>query len=163
MNFTRAKIFSKENEIQMLEYGSDIEYYSFIKEKSEQGYEQVILTTDFMLAILKYYFIDRKFAIKGIVPVDEEESLVSKFKYYIDKIEEDRVYFTYLLTELDFLFNEKNSLDIFKIELSGKSLSGERMRFNIQINGIVQIKDSCYQIEKDVLIKVITGHLGWRK
>lgn len=161
MNFKRAKIFNKENRIHIIEYKQNDDYYSFIKDNSEQGFEQVILTTDFMLAILKHYFLKRNFVIKEILPIDEDPFLVDKFKSYLEKIEEDRGQFAYLLSEMDFLLHEKNALDIFKIELSGKSLSDERIRFNVQINGVVQIKDTCYEEEKEELIKVITAHFGW--
>ncbi|WP_290716714.1 MULTISPECIES: hypothetical protein [Exiguobacterium] len=163
MNFTRGKVFSRNNNIEVLNYNLEDDYYSFIKKNSEKGYEQVILTTDFMLAILKYYFIDRKFTIKEIIPVDEEGFLVSKFESYIERIEEDRDQFLKLLEEMDFLFYEKNALDIFKMELSGKNKFDERIRLNVQINGIINIKESCYEEEKENIRNVILTHFGWKQ
>ncbi|WP_322923597.1 hypothetical protein [Paenibacillus campi] len=160
MKFKKAKLFFKDNKINLVEYTVGTDYYEFIKQNSQNGYEQIILTTDFMLAIIKYYFIERRFNISEIVPVDEDEFLVNKFKYYLEKIEENREQFMYLLSEMDFLFYEKNALDIFKIELSGKTLDEKRMRFSAQINGIIIIDENSYEKEKKVICNIVAGHLG---
>lgn len=161
MEFRRAKIFSKENKVFLLDYDINDDYYAYIKKHSDEGYEQVILTTDFMLAILKHYFINRKFNLKEILPIDDEPFLVEKFQRYLEMLEDDREKIIYFLSELDFLLYEKNALDIFKIELSGKSLSEKRTRFSAQINGIICINVPSYEEEKEELIKVISNHLEW--
>ena len=160
MNFKKGKVFIKEK-AELIPYIDGQDYYDLIKNCGNKGYTQIILTTDFILEIFKYYFIKRKFNLVEIIPLDDDEiEMKNKFKQYTTMLEEDRDNFTYIISDLDFLSKEKNSVDIFKIELKGSSLNGKRVRINIQINGIIHITDTCYEDEKAVLCEIINKHLS---
>lgn len=160
MEFTKGKVFIKDSEVIIAPYEEGKDYYQLIRDYNEKGYEQIILTTDFMTTILKYYFIQKKYVISDIQPLDEEETeLKNKLERFVEIIKEDRDNFAYLMEELGVLAEGKNSIDIFKIELKGKNAEGIRDMISVQINGIIMVSKDSYSDENVVISEIIKNHI----
>lgn len=160
MKLIKGKVFIKDSDVIIAPYEEGKDYYQLIKEYNEKGYEQIILTTDFMTAILKFYFIQKKYSISDIHPLDEDEIEVKKrFENYVEIIKEDRDYFANLIEDLSILAEGKNSIDIFKIELKGKNAAGQRNMLFVQINGVITMTNDSYAEEESQICAIIKSHI----
>ncbi|WP_426348678.1 hypothetical protein ACPWSR_13100 [Alloiococcus sp. CFN-8] len=152
MKMLLGKLFTKyydagNKEIINIGYNPEdyTDYYSFVKTQHVLGYRQVILTSEIMIELVKYYFLERKFKVVSIDLMEEDSHLSSDLEYIIEKTTCDRAYFANLIKHLDFI-SEKSSIDIKKIELAGKENNNYIKTF-FQVNGIVGVSRDEYNNE----------------
>ena len=158
-----AKIFKKisENGIEIVKFDyspSQDEYYSFIKKHFDDGFRQVIITSEIMIEIAKDYFLYRSFKISNIEFMIEDRHLADEIRIILDKLSTDRAYLAQLTDRLRFLI-EESSIDIKKIELKGKTETNTAVSLGIQVNGVFGITDSCFEMEGLKLVEKIAGYI----
>lgn len=166
MNFRFGKMFRykdyEKKSIKIIDYNPEDEsnYYAFIKKQSDNGYIQIIINSNIMMFLLKYYFIERKFTITSILFTEEDEKFVEECTKIIEKVNNDRAHFVDLIDQIKFLSNE-DCIEIFKISLRGKK-GNDTIRIEIQANGITKINENKYNEEacylKDKLESYIYAH-----
>lgn len=136
-------------------YSPAIEYYSFLKSCSDKGLRQVIITSEIMISLLKYYFVTRCFEITEIEFMVDDEDLSASIKKLLQKLNTDRAYWGELQNQLEVL-NECSSIDIKKICIKATNTENSFLMF-IQVNGIFGISENVFDNEATELTKAILG------
>ena len=156
MKIKCGKLFIKENCISPIVY-DDSDYYRFVKNYSEQGYYQVILSSTIMIDLLQNYFVERKFEIVGIDFMEEDEVLKNEIDILIRQIGESREKFCYLIEKLKFL-NEDSSIEVKKLELKHLDRLGSTFLY-LQVNGLYGIYIKHYDTEENYIKDIVERNL----
>ena len=152
MKYKLAKFFKDDiGNIVVFDYSSQDDYYSFVKKYRDKGYSQVIITSEIMVDLIKYYFIERKFRLAALELIAMDPELHNELDTIINEMSEDRDYFSILLSRLDFLL-EETSIDIKKVELNNKLDTS----IYLQVNGIFGISEKKYDVESQYLIEQLS-------
>lgn len=130
------------------------EYYTFVKKHCDEGFRQIIITSEIMIELVKHYFINRNFRISNIEFMIDDDSLTSEIRTIIEKLNIDRAYLGQLIDKLKFLI-EESSIDLKKIEMKGKTENSASISMFLQVNGVFGVTDNCYEEESSVLIDKI--------
>lgn len=152
--FVKLFVSADNNTLKSFEYSISGDYYSFVKDICLKGYKQVIITSDLMIPVLKEYFLVKKFKINDLQFMIEDTQLQQEIKHLLDKISIDRAYFNELLDKVTFL-SEESTIDIRKIELSGRYPTGKAVRISLQVNGIIGISEGALDTELPELLMLI--------
>lgn len=152
--FVKLFVSADNNTLKSFEYSIGGDYYSFVKDICLKGYKQVIITSDLMIPVLKEYFLVKKFKINDLQFMIEDTQLQQEIKHLLDKISIDRAYFNELLDKVTFL-SEESTIDIRKIELSGRYPTGKAVRISLQVNGIIGISEGALDTELPELLMLI--------
>lgn len=150
-----GKVFKSKinDELSYNNYPPEVEYYSFVKGCADKGLRQVVITSEIMISLLKYYFITRRFEITEIEFMVDDEDLSASIKALLQKLNADRAYWGELQKQLEFL-NECASIDIKKICIKASSAENSFLMF-IQVNGIFGISENVFDIEATELVREI--------
>ncbi|MGL5676601.1 MAG: hypothetical protein ACRDDX_09310 [Cellulosilyticaceae bacterium] len=157
MKYIYGKIFlhSETKELKYFVYDSaKDDYYTFVKSICAQGYKQVIITSNMMITILKEYFFSRSFKINKVQFMIEDTELSNETKQILSKVHEDRAYINVLLEKITFL-SEEETIDIRKLDVSGRNTEKEAIGVSVQVNGIIGIATNTFDAELEILIKLI--------
>lgn len=155
-----GKLFIKYDESQKqiipIEYNSnvDIDYYSFVKKNCSLGYNQIIITSEIMLELIKYYFLSRKFKIENIEFIEEDQELSDEMDYILNQLLIDRGYLSVLIEKLEFI-SDNSSIDIKRIQLSSGLNEENKFSLFIQVNGLCGIEEDFYDQEVNNIITEI--------
>lgn len=163
MKQKKAKFFWKKNnslkEISCIEYNDEIEYYSFLKNCHSQGYRQIIITSELMIEIVKYFVMEKNLSVIKIELAEDDHELKEELKFLIEQTIRDRVFFQQLIEKLYFLA-EQSSIDIQRVYIKGRNHEKAAINFFIQSNGIIGVNiDSFKSISNDIK-KIIEGYLS---
>lgn len=157
MKMKSGKFYLKNDNITPIEYDKEMDYYKFVKKYNNLGYYQVILPSDVMIEILKYYFCDRKFKIVSVELLEEDDDLSSEINFLIDQIGNDRDFFVDLVERLNFL-KSNSSVEIKKIELSSYK-NNESTLLYFQVNGVFGIDNDSYEKEIQYLSEIVERNI----
>lgn len=161
MKSKEAKIFrnSEKGSLVCVEYNTDKSYFDFIAEQKSAGLEQLIITSDIMIALIKMLVIEQEFELTSIEFMDEEEDLDSSIATLIDKVQQNNLFFAELLDKLRLLSDEQ-SIDILRIKLKRrKNCSSTSLK--IQANGIFFTDDDSYNSMSTNLLELVhTSYCG---
>lgn len=158
MKHKLGKFFWKyKNENRMLnvfdyEPANNRDYYEYVKHYHQLGFHQLILTSDLIIDLVSYYFLEKHMSIGEIEFMEEDESLDEKIQNLIENCRIDRGYFTELIKELNFIC-EETSIDIKRIVLINQfdfNMLPKSIFF--QVNGIIGIDEKSYENEIQSLI-----------
>lgn len=152
-----GKIFlDKSNNLVGLIYtpSPNIDYYSYLKEQSDLGYHQVIITSQMMINLIEYLCIDRDFEVTKIELLEEDMKQDETISQYLSLTKKNKIYFHKLIEELTFIKDE-SSIDIKRVYFIGHSKDGKYFRFFIQVNGIYEIDEEFFECETNELTKLL--------
>lgn len=130
------------------------DYYSYIKEKSQGGYHQVIITSQMMINLIEYLCIERDFEVSKIEFLEDDVSQDETIANYLKLIKRNKIYFHKLIEELTFIKDE-SSIDIKKVYFIGHSKEGKYFRILVQVNGIYQIDKEFFECETKEITKIL--------
>lgn len=145
---------NKITNIEIPEYHyEDEDYYLFVKKNSDNGRIQVIVSSDLMIHLLKYYFYDRCGTILSINLVEEDDDFHLAINEALELIKDNRDAFSLLLDRLYFLRNE-NSIDIqdFLVRIPSEP---EPIFVTIQSNGVIHIEANSSSNEANNLKEIV--------
>lgn len=137
------------------------DYYSYVKRYCDKGFNQFIITSEYMMELLEYYFLERKFSITEIIFLEDDLELEENISWHLERLTEDRAYYNKLIDRLKFLFDD-SSIDIKRIVLQGKLLDQKKgyMSIMAQVNGIYSIdlkQEEHFNEENKKIISIIEG------
>ena len=163
MKYKKAKFFWKKSEvakeISCLDYcEEDIEYYTFVKKCHDQGYRQIIITSELMVDLLEYFFFKENLLVYQIDLAEEDEELEEEIDVLINNSEKDGKYFYLLAKTLNFL-SEKSSIDIQLVYMKGRNSEGVIVDLFLQSNGIVGINVESFSKISDNIKNIIERYL----
>lgn len=150
-----GKVFKKKESdrksIRFLLYdqSQDHDYYSFVRDKRDLDYHQVIITSEMMIDILDYYFMARHASISSIELMESDAQLEQKIQEILLKMDVDRAYYSKLITLLNFI-KEKFSIDLKKINIKNKN-EDDQFRLYVKVNGLVGIDEIVYDKETNMI------------
>lgn len=141
MSFQKAKLFwhvhNGQRQICYIPFDDSCEYYDFLKKFHDKGYKQIIITSELMSDLMRFFCQEKNLSVYKIVLMEDDEDLDAELKDILQKMELDRSYFERLLNEIRFL-SEQSSIDINRIYFKGR-YNGVAVRFFIQANGIIGV------------------------
>lgn len=140
MKFKKAKIFwnvkNHHKEVCCIPYDDNYDYYAFLKKCHDNGFRQIIITSELMIQLMFYFVLKNKFLIYGISFMEEDEVLREEIEILLGKLAEDRGYFIELIEKIKFL-SEESSIDIKRIYLKKRNENDEAEAFFLQANGLI--------------------------
>ncbi len=162
MRYRKAKFFWKKNHsskvISCIEYDDETEYYTFIKKCHSQKYRQIIITSELMIDIIKYFAIEKQWLVFEIDLAEDDHELKQDLEVLINNTNQDRIYFHQLIDELCFL-SEQSSIDIKRVYIKGRDVEGVAINFFIQSNGIIGINTESFDNISNDIKKIIEEYL----
>ncbi|WP_034538264.1 hypothetical protein [Carnobacterium inhibens] len=113
------------------------DYYFFVRSTMNNGYSQIIISSDIMLKVLRKFFIEKKAKIVTIDFFEEDNDYKNQLELLISSVNRDRDYFINLMDELSFL-SEKQSVDIKSIRIKYRK-NDKPIDISLSVNGLVKI------------------------
>lgn len=154
----KGKIFRliNSNQLKIEPYNDEYDYYEFIKNERKKGYQQFIITSEYMIKLLEVYFLIRKFRIIDISFIEEDASLIEDIEYFLNKLKKEEHSsdnFNILKKQL-MVLNDEESIDIKKIVIQGRTLDcfDKETQITIMVNGVIFIDNESFFSEADYLI-----------
>lgn len=162
MLYKKAKFFWKTHncskEIFCMPYDENMEYYAFLKQYYNEGYRQIIITSEIMIEIIKHFVLEKGISVYNIEFMEDDSDLVEEIESLIDRFLEDKVFFVRLLEKLNFLA-EKSSIDIKRVFFKGRNNEGIAINFYMQSNGIIGIDEKNFSSLSAEISNLIAGCL----
>ncbi len=162
MRYKKAKFFWKKNNlskiVSCLEYDDKIEYYSFIKTCYAKEYRQIIITSELMIEIIKYFAINKNLLVYEIELVEDDNELKEELELLIANTRKNGFFFQQLIEKLNFLA-EQSSIDIQRIYIKGRDTENNAVNFFIQSNGIIGINNESFESISNDVRKIIKEYL----
>lgn len=154
MRYRKAKFFWKKNNssktISCIDYNDGMEYYSFIKDCHNQGYRQIIITSELMIEIITRFALEKNLLVFKIELAEDDSELAEEIDSLIEHTEKNSIYFNRLIDELKFL-SEKSSIDIQRVYMKGRNNEGSIINLFLQSNGLIGINtDSFDNVSNDI-------------
>lgn len=142
MRYKKAKLLWKISDCQKkifcIDLNDDVEYYSFLREMHEEGYRQVIITSEIMVHLIEYFVIEKGLFVSDLEFMEDDEELKNEITELITVVFENKAFLSRLIEKLNFL-SEKSSIDIQRIYFKGRNQDGVAVNFYLQSNGIIGI------------------------
>ena len=131
-------------------FNDEEEYYSFLKKQFDDGYRQIIVSSEIMIELIKDFVINQELKIYKIEFAEEDQSLIDDISNLRDAVSAKPVKFNALIEKLLFL-SQTSSIDISRIYISGRLKNGAAVDSYVQSNGIVAISEN---IDNKILDRV---------
>lgn len=157
MKHKLCKIFIKNNNpnnITLIDYNPNVnhDYYRFIKENINLGFQQFILTSDLIIDLMDYYVFTKKLRINYIEFMEEDFEISRIIEALINNFDIDN----YIKLKQELLFLSQNSsIEIKKIDLIDPIGKSFPISLFFQVNGIIGIDLKSYNQEKGILSNLI--------
>lgn len=148
MKMNKTKLFKqggKERKIISIPFSDEIEYYTFLQSQYKAGYRQIIVSSEAMIELIKFFVVHEGFVLYSIEFVEDDDELNSEINSILNRMEKNPVYTTILFDKLKFVA-ENSSIDIQRIKMKGRVDDKIVADFYIQSNGIIGISESAYPI-----------------
>ena len=116
-------------------YNADRKYYSYVKNIINTGYQQCIISSDLMINLADEFILKHGGALICVEFLQEDEELSGEINALIDKQCFNKAYWSLLKDRLIFL-NDEESIDLKKIEISGRE-GDNPYHLHIFMNGII--------------------------
>lgn len=141
MKFVQRKLFINSlNEGLIMKTVPDGDYYAFVCKEMKSGLSQIVISSDIMVEILKFFFIEKKAKIVEIDFLEDDKSYKDQFSKLVNEANNDRAYFFKLLEELSFLSMQK-TIDIKSIRLKFRK-NELPIDIMISVNGLITIGEN---------------------
>lgn len=156
MQYEKAKFFfdDKKGNVHCIPYNDKIDYYSFIKRYREEGYNQLIITSQIMISLIQFLVLEKNLIVYEVEFMEENIELDEKIKILLSKLKFDLSLLPYFLDELRFL-EDKSSIEIKKISFKGRDEAGNAINLYIQVNGIIAINSEMYDCLSTLLVEFL--------
>lgn len=149
MVYKKAKMFWKMNivpkHIFCIPFDDNMEYYTFLKKCHDDGYRQIIITSEIMVQLIKDFVLKKELSVYEIEFVEEDNDLKNEISELLMEVQHDKKFFSELIEKLNFL-SEKSSIDIQRIYFKGRSSDKIAISLYIQSNGIIGIDSGNYDV-----------------
>lgn len=154
----RGKYFWRINDlkknISCIEFSEDEEYYTFIKKCYQNGFRQIIVTSEIMVQLIQYFVIDQGLVVYNIELMEGDEELEDEVQNLLDLVDKSAVHINKLIHKINFL-SEKSSIDIQRIYFKGRDNDNKAISFYLQSNGIISVDTTHYSIITDEVSNLI--------
>lgn len=165
MKHRLCKIFIKNDnasKIDLIDYDTSInhDYYTFIKEQMNLGFQQFILTSDLIMSLMDYYVLSKNLRINSIEFMEEDQE-INRITETLSDSKHINNYLK-LKKELSFL-SQNSSIEIKKINLINPLGNDLPISIFFQVNGIIGIDSKSYDEEKKVLSDIISNLVQGRQ
>lgn len=150
-----GKVFRKDNTYFVLPISLE-NYYDQIKKYKTDGYNQVILTADVLIKILKQEFVNHSAKILQVELMDNQDDYQNEVNNLITAVSEDRGKSIILFDELADL-EHSDSIELRNVKLSIRN-SQENLIITISNNGYIVGEGTTWFV--DHLSTIITNVLG---
>lgn len=136
------------NVVDLVTYNPNNDYYNLIEEQYNLGKKQIILNSSFMIQLLEFFFVEKKFNIKSFEFAEDDGEYSERFKKIIINVNKNRNIFHKLLDNLETIRSE-DSIEIFQMILNDDD---NDIILNFKSNGIIimdkeYFDEGKYQIE----------------
>lgn len=135
-----------------------VEYYCLLKKYREEGFRQIIITSEIMIKLIEYFVLNKKYKNYEIELMEPDKDLSNEINSIIKKVDEEQIYFSELIKILNFI-SEKSSIEIKKICFKGRDADGKAIRFYIQSNGITGVNEEKLSFISDEILNLIQKEL----
>lgn len=133
-------------------------YYSTIQQIIREGYNQIIITSDILIVILKKFFQQYNLKIVEIELLEDDENYQNQINSIITEVNEDSNYVLSLMDELSKF--EVDSIEIKKVHVKYRE-DGILNEFSLSINGILTIfKEENIDLIASKVADIILKELG---
>lgn len=147
MKFQKTKLFWKVNSgkrhICCVSYDDNAEYYTFLRKCRDEGFRQVIVTSEIMIEIISNAYLKKEYSVYKLEFVEEDSELESEMNTILQTIQNKPAYLSVLLEKLKFL-SEKSSIDIKRIYIKSPYKEDGFDNYFIQSNGIIGINEESF-------------------
>lgn len=147
MTFEKAKLFWKVDsdvrKIHCISYDDNTEYYTFLRKCNEDGYKQVIISSEIMIQLIREACLGKGYKITKIEFVEEDAELEEEIQVILQLMGENSAYFSDLVDKLKFLA-ERSSIDIKRVYIKGSYTQDYSDFYFLQSNGIIGINKESY-------------------
>lgn len=156
MQYEKAKFFfdDKKGNVHCIPYNDKINYYSFIKRYREEGYNQLIITSQIMISLIQFLVHEKNLIVYEVEFMEENIELDEKIKILLSKLKADLSLLPYFLDELRFL-EDKSSIEIKRLSFKGRDEVGSAINLYIQVNGIIAINSEMYDCLSTLLVEFL--------
>ena len=121
---------------------STTEYYSFIKSCKNEGYRQIIISSEIFIKLIEYFVVRLGFSIVKIEFMEEDNEFLENIDILISNMEKDRAFYSKLQDQLKSI-SEKSSVEIKRVTFKRRNnLLAERCF--MQSNGVIGINQESY-------------------
>lgn len=154
------KYFSTEDKsIIYKKINSTRNYYTTIQQIIREGYNQIIITSDILIVILKKFFQNYNLKIVEIELLEDDDDYQNQINNIINEVNENSKYILNLMEELSQF--EVDSIEIKKVHVKYRE-DGIVNEFSISINGILTFfKDKNTDLIASKIADIIIEELGW--
>lgn len=147
MKLEKGKLFWKSVESSPKVYclrwdEQSTEYYSFLKERKNAGYRQVIISSEIFISFLKYAVVEEKYSLLKIEFMEEDNDFSETVETLIAQFDKNPACFAILMDELRGV-SEKSSIEIKKMSFKSR-INNLAAQFFIQSNGVIGINSESF-------------------
>lgn len=147
MVYKKAELFWKANNISKdvfcIQYDDNVEYYTFLKQYHDNGYRQIIITSEIMVGLIEHFVLENDFCVYDIVFMEDDQDLTDEISQLLPMLSNNKAFLGKLVEKLNFL-SEKSSIDIQRIYFKGRTTEKIAVNFYLQSNGIIGIDINNY-------------------
>lgn len=156
MNCKYGKLFKNlsTNQVCCLQYDKNQNYYAFIKEMHDKGFNQCIVTSDIMIKIIQKFVLKGNIEIISIEFMVDDSELEAEISGILQAMKQNAGYWDVLKQKLKFL-SQDDSIEMKKV--SFRSLNGMGALFSIQVNGVMIISETEFENVSKSVSKIIEG------
>ncbi len=158
MVYEKAKLFWKANNISKdifcIPFDDNVEYYTFLKQYHDNGYHQIIITSEIMVSLIEYFVLESGLSVYDIEFMEDDQDLVNEIAGLLAIVSSNRIYLGRLTQKLNFL-SEKSSIDIQRIYFKGRNSEGTAINFYLQSNGIIGANRNSYSSISDEISNLV--------
>ena len=146
----QGKLFKSNisNSVECIENDAGQNYYAFIQNKQNNGYNQCIVTSDIMIYILQHFILNGKVEVTSIEFMVEDEDLETEIHSILEHMKRNSGYWEILKQKISFL-SQNDSIELKKV--SFRKLTEGGTLFSVQVNGLIVVSENEYNnITKEI-------------
>ena len=153
-----GKLFknSSSGKVECAEYNVNQNYYAFIQDKQNEGYNQCIVTSDIMIEIMQYFLLNDCVEISSIIFMVDDEELDSEIQSILVSMKQNTGYWEILKCKLSFL-SQNDSIEIKKVNF--RMLNNAGALSSIQVNGLVTVPENEYNVISGKISNIMEGYI----
>ncbi|MPM63425.1 hypothetical protein SDC9_110305 [bioreactor metagenome] len=155
MEFVFSKLFrrieNKQNIIKLIQYNPEVDYYFFLEQQNDNGYQQIILNSSFMISLLEFFFTNKSYDIQEIEFAEDDGEYSGSLRKLINNVNDDRELFGSILDKLKLLKSE-DSIEIYKL-----TLYYDDKMIEFKSNGLIKIDKDSYMDTKEKIESFLNG------
>lgn len=126
---------------------STTEYYSFIKSCKNDGYRQIIISSEVFIKLIEYFVVQLEFSIVKIEFMEEDDDFLENIDALISNMEKDKAFYSILQDQLKSI-SEKSSVEIRRVTFKRRNKMLAEQCF-IQSNGVIGVNQESFDSISD--------------